>query len=436
MTTREQSSEGALLQLGRGMFASAQDLQHWTSEGARAYWAVASRTTAILAGIGTFCVALFWLGYAFNKPALLTFAVLILGACIIVFMLLTAPIWGVSWFQPFRWIFKVLGFVFLWFLLLGLGFLVVPVTESTVVALPLGSAVVALLFALTGVGPDPKWIYRRVVIIVALSVAVPVVKARFPQSSEWFSISTGPLDDIVAKNLEGVSAPSPVKIETIQEFEGYPFFGQKQQPRLWYVRKRDGGYEFFNRAGFHPRTSERLQPVTPAIVSDLESQLRTKRNPRDQQGLTNDPLRPSSGGLSASDERPAEPRFPTASAVENRSSVSAAEVPLKAPEPTQSQREEKPLLSGRISPSFDCRRATSHAEQTVCTFPDLAILDLQLANSYRELVSQTPEDQLVPLRNSQRKWIRSVRDACDSNECLKREYLKRIADFEQRYRPS
>lgn len=78
--------------------------------------------------------------------------------------------------------------------------------------------------------------------------------------------------------------------------------------------------------------------------------------------------------------------------------------------------------------SFDCKKAHTETEKTICYNGSLSVLDDELAVLYKkslDLVSYKEE-----LKQQQRDWIKNVRDACkDEDDCLQSEYEARIAAF-------
>ena len=74
-----------------------------------------------------------------------------------------------------------------------------------------------------------------------------------------------------------------------------------------------------------------------------------------------------------------------------------------------------PAFSQSISPSFDCAKGDSDAEDAICADDGLAELDLELSRLYR-LALKGPNmtsDRAEELKQSQRDWIR------DRRECWK-----------------
>jgi uncharacterized protein YecT (DUF1311 family) len=83
-----------------------------------------------------------------------------------------------------------------------------------------------------------------------------------------------------------------------------------------------------------------------------------------------------------------------------------------------------------VGPSFDCAKATYRSEQLVCSSPELAVLDLAMANGYRDAAARVgTRERKADLRNLQNHWIRKIREACDDVACLKGEYEQRIRDL-------
>jgi len=88
--------------------------------------------------------------------------------------------------------------------------------------------------------------------------------------------------------------------------------------------------------------------------------------------------------------------------------------------------------------SFDCTKAKTPNERTICTSPRLSTLDEQLARDYeRALQALSPEGAALQ-KAAQRRWLRFVARACgalqggkpatpgDRAECLQRELGRRI----------
>lgn len=79
-----------------------------------------------------------------------------------------------------------------------------------------------------------------------------------------------------------------------------------------------------------------------------------------------------------------------------------------------------------ISASFDCDKASSYNEKTVCSNPSLSRQDEQMAGFYKELIKIFGET----LKIQQRQWNKEVR-ACKDEKCIASLYKSRIDEFTQ-----
>lgn len=68
----------------------------------------------------------------------------------------------------------------------------------------------------------------------------------------------------------------------------------------------------------------------------------------------------------------------------------------------------------QAAPSFDCTKATTEVEKTVCASPDLAQADQALAEAYRAVIARAPEEAKALLRADQRTWIAHVGKTCQA----------------------
>lgn len=75
--------------------------------------------------------------------------------------------------------------------------------------------------------------------------------------------------------------------------------------------------------------------------------------------------------------------------------------------------------------SFDCTKASSSVEKTICANPSLSTLDDQMSQAYKDARARSnDQDQL---KQSQLEWIKSVRK-CDTNSiCIQNSYTARIS---------
>lgn len=75
--------------------------------------------------------------------------------------------------------------------------------------------------------------------------------------------------------------------------------------------------------------------------------------------------------------------------------------------------------------SFNCEKAKSYAEKTVCADPLLSKLDEALSRNYQLMLAADTGVPPARLRHEQRLWQRE-RDQCNNPECLRQAYAQRI----------
>jgi uncharacterized protein len=86
------------------------------------------------------------------------------------------------------------------------------------------------------------------------------------------------------------------------------------------------------------------------------------------------------------------------------------------------------FFAGRASAaSFDCRRARVGVEQAICFSPQLSQLDELMASLYQAAWAGTVDKQ--SLRQTQRDWLRLVRNQCTTEGCLRIAYGNRIGQL-------
>lgn len=83
------------------------------------------------------------------------------------------------------------------------------------------------------------------------------------------------------------------------------------------------------------------------------------------------------------------------------------------------------FLSGNLSAaSFDCTKASSPYEKTVCSNPALSSLDDQLASAYKEARAKSADPD--GLKKAQIDWIKSTRQCASDAGCIENAYKSRI----------
>ncbi|MDR6728070.1 DUF4344 domain-containing metallopeptidase [Delftia lacustris] len=79
--------------------------------------------------------------------------------------------------------------------------------------------------------------------------------------------------------------------------------------------------------------------------------------------------------------------------------------------------------------SFDCTKARTATETAICFDAETSALDEKMVSAYKNRL-QTGADAKV-VRQSQRDWLKFVRNACTSLECLRSAYIARIEDLSE-----
>ncbi|WP_395831141.1 lysozyme inhibitor LprI family protein [Elstera sp.] len=72
------------------------------------------------------------------------------------------------------------------------------------------------------------------------------------------------------------------------------------------------------------------------------------------------------------------------------------------------------VAHAQTAPSFDCSKASTEVEKTICASPDLAKADVALAAAYREALARAPEEAKPLLRGDQRGWIAHIGKICQA----------------------
>jgi hypothetical protein len=85
----------------------------------------------------------------------------------------------------------------------------------------------------------------------------------------------------------------------------------------------------------------------------------------------------------------------------------------------------KPKLVLKVSPSFDCTKATLIVEQTICNNPELAKLDVRNAEIFKRALDANPEKARHILRVSNQ----DRRQCKDDISCINANYLESIANY-------
>ena len=80
--------------------------------------------------------------------------------------------------------------------------------------------------------------------------------------------------------------------------------------------------------------------------------------------------------------------------------------------------------------SFDCVKSATKVEKLICNHPDLSKLDDELDDVYHQLSAKYADKN--QLEASQRHWLKTVRNPCESEQCIASAYQERIHVLKQR----
>ena len=82
------------------------------------------------------------------------------------------------------------------------------------------------------------------------------------------------------------------------------------------------------------------------------------------------------------------------------------------------------LITSLSAASFNCQKASTFIENTICNDTELSKLDEQLAAAYKKVFKSLSDK--TDLKKDQFDWLKNNRDKCMSLECLKTSYINRV----------
>jgi len=86
------------------------------------------------------------------------------------------------------------------------------------------------------------------------------------------------------------------------------------------------------------------------------------------------------------------------------------------------------LALNTFAASFDCARARTAVERSICASPGLDDLDTTMGRYFEGAIAGLRENAAC-LRSDQREWLRARRDTCKDPDCLKAAYLDRLSEL-------
>ena len=83
------------------------------------------------------------------------------------------------------------------------------------------------------------------------------------------------------------------------------------------------------------------------------------------------------------------------------------------------------FASGNHAASFDCAKAATQVEKSICAESRISDLDNLLMLSYKKALANAADSK--SLKSEQRAWLTKVRNKCQDSICLKRVYNERLS---------
>lgn len=97
------------------------------------------------------------------------------------------------------------------------------------------------------------------------------------------------------------------------------------------------------------------------------------------------------------------------------------------------------FITKSVAAGFDCSKARTTIEFTICADPELSYLDSELNRVYdfaqHETAGVNAETGVMsdPVAKEQKAWILNTRNKCKDADCLKRAYSTRIAQIKKNW---
>lgn len=92
-----------------------------------------------------------------------------------------------------------------------------------------------------------------------------------------------------------------------------------------------------------------------------------------------------------------------------------------------------------VAAGFDCSKATTTIEFTICADPTLSDLDSELKRVFDFAQAETAGvnaetgERSDPVAKEQKAWIKNIRNKCKTFSCLKQAYVSRIEQIKRNW---
>jgi len=94
------------------------------------------------------------------------------------------------------------------------------------------------------------------------------------------------------------------------------------------------------------------------------------------------------------------------------------------------------MFTSAHAASFNCEKASSALEKTICNDPEISLFDEALAKSYIDAIGKLSSDGKIILHDGQRRWLHYITNVCfiykndkNARDCTKKMYQDRIKDL-------
>ena len=90
----------------------------------------------------------------------------------------------------------------------------------------------------------------------------------------------------------------------------------------------------------------------------------------------------------------------------------------------------------KVQPSFDCSKAYSDIEVSICNSPELSDIDFRLGKIYKDLRKSLPAQASEDLQTEQIKWLKIRDSGCKASEidCIFNVYNQRLIELSSKTR--
>ena len=87
------------------------------------------------------------------------------------------------------------------------------------------------------------------------------------------------------------------------------------------------------------------------------------------------------------------------------------------------------IINTTFAASFDCKKAQSRVEKMICADTNLSELDEHLGRYYESARIELQGSEAC-FKTDQTQWLKSVRNKCSDNTCLRTAYLNRLSELD------